>query len=282
MKKISLCVALFLAMSTMVCAETVNIWLGDSSGNPLTSIDVASGSNFNVSIWYQTDDAWAHNAIALLVGFDRATAIGTGASPLDGKISLVGVNNISFPIVLANKLGGGFSATTGDRPYGVKLALGATLGSTVTASSAVKVADVTLTNNIPASTSYDMTIWNAGTGARWTSFVPMMSYLRRDATPAVLTVNSTGSSGGPVVGTNNKAVLDSIMTTAAPNYTWVLWGKVSNRTAGTFDIDDGSGVIIHVSGTNSVSNGDYVSVKGSLNPATKTLTSQGITIHLDL
>ncbi len=69
------------------------------------------------------------------------------------------------------------------------------------------------------------------------------------------------------------------MTDAAGDYTWVLWGRVSNRTADTFDIDDGSGVIIHVSGTNTVADGDYVSVKGTLDVGTTTLTSQEITKH---
>ncbi len=70
------------------------------------------------------------------------------------------------------------------------------------------------------------------------------------------------------------------MTTAAANYTWVFWGEVSNVAAGTFDIDDGSGVIIHVvAAGHSQINGDYVSVKGSINVPTTTLTSQEITQH---
>jgi hypothetical protein len=84
----------------------------------------------------------------------------------------------------------------------------------------------------------------------------------------------------PVVGTSNKAVLDAIMTDAAPNYSWVLWGKVSERTESGFKIDDGSGVSITVSADgNTVADGDYVSVRGNLDASTKTLTSQEITKH---
>ena len=83
----------------------------------------------------------------------------------------------------------------------------------------------------------------------------------------------------PTVGIINRAVLDDMTTSVADDYTWVLWGMVSNRTASTFDIDDGSGVIIHVSGTNTVSDGDYVSVKGTLDIGTSTLTSQEIVVY---
>ncbi len=67
-----------------------------------------------------------------------------------------------------------------------------------------------------------------------------------------------------VMGASNKAVLGTLMTQIAPNYMWVLWGKVSNATASAFDIDDGSGVVIHVNGANTLSNGDYVAVQGTL------------------
>lgn len=84
----------------------------------------------------------------------------------------------------------------------------------------------------------------------------------------------------PVVGITNMAVLDPIMTTAVYNYDFVLWGMVSQRTASGFKIDDGSGVIISVDAPdNTVTNGNYVSVKGTLNLLTKTLTSREITVY---
>ncbi len=283
MKTFRLLCILFLTATALtgVCdAQTVDFWFGDISGSPVTSVDVAQGSTFDVSIWYQTSDAWTHNALELLVGFDRTTSIGTGAIPLDGEISLVSASNISFPIVLANNVGGGYSGSVGDRPYGARLAVGAALGTTVTAASPVRIADVSLTNDaIPGSDYYDVTIWDAAADSRWTSFLAMMSGINRDASAAVLRVNSTGGAVKPIVGANNRAVLNAIMTDAAGDYTWVLWGQVSNRTADTFDIDDGSGVIVHVSGTNTVADGDYVSVKGTLDVGTTTLTSQEITKH---
>ncbi|MCE5199725.1 MAG: hypothetical protein ABFD54_15225 [Armatimonadota bacterium] len=69
-----------------------------------------------------------------------------------------------------------------------------------------------------------------------------------------------------VVGASNKAVLDSIMTTAAPKYDWVLWGRVHVVDENTFTIDDGSGVFITVNATGHGLEGTpYVSVKGTLN-----------------
>ena len=277
-----LCILLLTAtaLTGVSHAQTVDFWFGDAAGTPVTSVDVDYGNTFDVAIWYQTSDAWQHNAVELLVGFDRATSIGTSAIPLDGELSLVSVSNISFPIVLANNAGGGYSGSAGERPYGAHLALGATLGTTVTASSPVKVADLTLSNDaIPGSDYYDLQIWDAGVGNRWTSFGVMFSDIRRSGGGggSSLRVNSVGGPVKPIVGTSNKAALDAIMTDAASDYTWVLWGLVSNRTAGAFDIDDGSGVVIHVTGTNDIADGDYVSVKGTLDVDTQTLTSQEIT-----
>ncbi len=205
-------------------AQSVDMWFGDSEGNRLTSVNVAQGDTFGVSIWYQTSDTWEHNAIELLVGFDRATSVGSAATPIDGEIALVGVDNISFPTVLANNLGGGFSPTAGDRPYGARLALGAALGNTVTAVSPVRIADIVLRNQaIPEGGFYNMTIWNAGDGVRWTSFAPMMSSVRRDATPDTLTVNSV----------------------SVPEYTIEQWKKLADGELGklvgaevTIDVGD--------------------------------------------
>ncbi|MHB9035421.1 MAG: hypothetical protein ACYC64_02050 [Armatimonadota bacterium] len=92
----------------------------------------------------------------------------------------------------------------------------------------------------------------------------------------------TARQNPPTVGANNKSVLDSIMTSAAGKYIWVLWGKVTAIDADTFSIDDGSGVSIKVVAPGyTVVGGDYVSVKGTLDVGATppTLTSQEITKH---
>ena len=148
-----------------------------------------------VSLTYQYGTTltavWTHNAIELLAGFDQATSEGTAAVPVSGELGLVSVSNISFPIVLENDLGGGYSPTSGLRPYGVHLALGTALGTTMTATSPVGVATITIQNTaIPTGESYNMTIWNAGQGYSWTSYIPMFSDVLRDASTVTLTVNS--------------------------------------------------------------------------------------------
>lgn len=181
--------------TSMAMAQGVNFWFaqqGDPSGTSIGTINVEEGSSFSISLWYQTSDSWAHNAVELLVGFDRAASFGAGAVALDHKLTLQGTSGITFPNVLANNLGGAYSQSSGDRPYGAHLALGAALGTTVVASSPSRIANLTLVNAaIPAGNYYDMVIWDAGAESRWTSFATMRSNIRRDSTAAVLRVNST-------------------------------------------------------------------------------------------
>ena len=161
------------------------------------------------------------------------------------------------------------------RPYGF-VARGATFVNG--APGQKKLCSFELSNQMTVPDDFQyVVVSNLAGGASYSSAWKHGTALFEDAY-ALKIVNSAGVL--PVVGTTNKAVLATIMTTAAANYTWVFWGRVSNVAAGTFDIDDGSGVVIHVvAAGHSQSNGDYVSVKGSINPATKTLTSQQITTH---
>lgn len=184
-------------LSGTVSAQNINFWFaqqGNPSGASIDSIDVEVGSPFTVSLWYQTSDAWLHNAVELMVGFDRTMLEGSDAIPLDGKITYVGASNMSFPIILANTVGGGYGAA-GERPYGAHLAVGAALGTNVTASMPVRIADLTLKNtSIPVGGYYDVVIWDAGSGSRWTTFATRRDDIRRDAQMAVLRVNSISGS----------------------------------------------------------------------------------------
>jgi hypothetical protein len=82
-----------------------------------------------------------------------------------------------------------------------------------------------------------------------------------------------------VVGTANKSVMDPIIASVTASYDFVLSGVVSERTAYGFKIDDGSGVAVTVDAPgNTVSNGSFVSVKGTLNPVSRALASQEITV----
>ncbi|MHB9037571.1 MAG: hypothetical protein ACYC64_12965, partial [Armatimonadota bacterium] len=86
----------------------------------------------------------------------------------------------------------------------------------------------------------------------------------------------------PTVGTSGKTLKDMLTSDVAANYSWVFWGRVGSRTADSFTIDDGSGVSVFVEAScNTIADGDYVSVRGSLDLSTNppTLTSNLVTRH---
>lgn len=69
----------------------------------------------------------------------------------------------------------------------------------------------------------------------------------------------------PVVGTSIRSIFNQLMITAAANYQWVVWGKVTPIDANTFSIDDGSGVALQVVyASHGLTDGEFVSVRGSL------------------
>lgn len=182
-------------LPSAVDAQNVSFWFaqqGDPSGTSIQSMNVELGSPFTVSLWYQTTDSWQHHAVEVLVGFDRAMSWGAGATPLDGEITYVGASNIAFPIVLASNVGGAYSQSTGERPYGAHLALGAALGTTVTAATPTRIGDITLKNEaIPIGSYRDVVMWKAGAESRWSTYALRKSDIRRDVQMASLRINST-------------------------------------------------------------------------------------------
>jgi len=73
----------------------------------------------------------------------------------------------------------------------------------------------------------------------------------------------------PIVGTKQASLRDAISSTAAANYDWVLWGKVTVIDNDSFTIEDGSGVGVKVIATgHGLGNTNYVSVRGSLDVGT--------------
>jgi len=66
---------------------------------------------------------------------------------------------------------------------------------------------------------------------------------------------------------------------AAVSYDFVLSGVVSQRTAYGFKIDDGSGISVAVDAPgNTVADGRFVLVRGTIDPVTMTLTSHQIDV----
>jgi len=233
------------------------------------------------------------NLFDVMVGFAKSNAASYGAGVIgdaaDTKLQLVStLANIRDSInasygqiratayadksVVLNATGRETPGVFGGMPFGFDVREGKS-GSSVPVGS-INLFSFTLKNNMPAGQTQHVvvsttqpvansfaTAWKNGTtlaGASWD-----------------LVITSKSGQALPQMGAPNKAALDTIMSTAAAKYTWVLWGKVSGKNGDNFSIDDGSGVVISVIGTagNSIANGDYVSVKGSLSGTTLTATS---------
>lgn len=71
------------------------------------------------------------------------------------------------------------------------------------------------------------------------------------------------------IGLSNRAACDAVMNTASSNWRFAICGKATVVDSDTFDLDDGSGVIIRVTATShNLVTGNIVRATGALNPAT--------------
>ena len=290
-----LVVAMTLAIAGSGALAATSVWLSTDgvNGARISGDTLTAAPGATVTLYCFIDSNDTGNTYEVMVGYDRSAAATYGAGVgtfQDGKLALLsGKSDIEATIpayfdvlksaVLVASAREDSNTNIGGRPYGF-VARGATrtngaLGKKMIFSFQLRNQMTTaqehqyvVISNLQGGNSYS-TAWKHGTALR-------------ECTYALEVVNGSAL---PTVGATNKAVLDAIMTEAVPNYIWVLWGKVGNlnASAGTFDIDDGSGVTIHVSASASdiaskgVGNSSYVAVRGTLNVSTKTITSQGIT-----
>ena len=278
---------------------TTTFWLSqDAAGTPIPADQLVVPQGGTVTLYCIMNSDDVGNTYEAMVGYDTsdATVNGAGVDTNDGaakKLVLSSSKNdivasidsffdvfttvgfASQGVVLDASGREPSNAELGGRSYGF-VARGATLVNG--APGQKKLCSFQLSNQMttPGDSQY-VVVSNLAGEASYSSAWKHGTALFEDAY-ALRVVNSAGDL--PEVGTSNRAALEAIMNSAAPKYVWVLWGKVSNVAAGTFDIDDGSGVIIHVVAPgHSQSNGDYVSVKGSIDVGTQTLTSEEITTH---
>jgi hypothetical protein len=270
----------------------------DALGTPIAGDTINASPGQSITLYCIMDSSDPGNTFEVMVGYDLSTSstYGAGTEQTGGRLALLSgksaiISSInSFFDVFTDPQFAGISApqksvvmyasgredsnsSIGGRPYGF-----AVRGAKYTNTSPGKKAlfSFTLRNDMTVSGQDQYVVVSKSAGGK--SFASAWKYgLVLDEDDYALKIHN--ASALPVITASNKAVLDAIMTTAAPNYLWVLWGVVSNRTATTFDINDGSGVIIHVTGSNSVANGNYVGVKGTLTPSTHTLASQSITVY---
>ena len=309
MKKVYLTFALAVAMVAIVGSglfATTTFWFSqDAGGTPIggNELVVPQGGTVTLYCIMSSDDVG--NTFEAMVGYDTSDASthGAGVDTNDGaakKLTLLTSQNdivtsidsffdvfttvgyASQQVVLDASGREVANPQLVGRPYGFVVRSST---STNGAPGQKALCSFELSNNMvaPADEQYVVVSSDLAGGNSFSSAWKHGLSLFEDAY-ALKIVNE--GTGGPVVGANNKAILDTIMTTVAASYTWVFWGEVSNVAAGTFDIDDGSKdnvgdpVIIHVVAPgHGQSNGEYVSVKGSIDVGTRTLTSQEIVVQ---
>jgi len=296
MKRIYFWLAVTVVLSVACGAQAATtMWLSQStSGTPIIG-DVNISPGASIPLYCFINSSEIGNTFEIMVGYDKsdATMYGVGKDTNDGefkKLSLVssaadisGSEDGTYFDVLRSALldasgRESLNADIGGRPYGF-VVRGATRTN---AGLSNKLAfSFTLRNDMAGSGDSQYVVLSNYSGGNSFSSAWEYGTALGESACSIKLVNSASL---PKVGTTNKAVLDSIMTNAVSQYTWVLWGKVSDCTSAGFKLDDSSGVIITVDAAgNSVANNDYVSVSGTLavdlEARTATLTSQSITKH---
>lgn len=159
-------------------ASALRFWIsraGDST--PITEMVVAPGESFTLSVWIQHSPEKVQG-IEVMFGYDRATSMGTGATPLDHKIVLdgtldtavvQGLTDLGPPVKTLEGARG-----TGTRPYGLRyVVLSAT--AKVDTSAGVNVFDIKLKNAglMPGDSPYDLYIWDFGSGPSRTTLATL-------------------------------------------------------------------------------------------------------------
>lgn len=289
-KVFMLAVAVSLALCCSGAFAVTTMWLCDSaSGTPIAgdAINVPSGGTVTLYAFLDSGGA-VGNTFEMMVGYDTSTisTYGTGGAGVSGKLTLNGtpsVNSSFFDVFTT----AGYASkqlvlnATGREASNVAL-VGRPFGFVARAAKSTNGAvanqfcfSFVLNNTMPAGGTQKVVLSQSAGGNSYCDAWKYGTTLYED--DYVLTVNSVSAQAKPAVGTAGKSLKDTLTGLAQGNYDWVLWGTVSKKTGSGFDIDDGSGVTVHVVSTsNAVVNGDYALVKGSLvvgNPPTLTATS---------
>lgn len=150
----------------------------------ITDLNIGSiGSTFDLTVCMQiVGFQFPVSAVDAFVGFDKANSNLASATPLDGVIGLNGTLaaaitnfNANLPIHLKALTGGetkdGF-ASDSIRPYGVDVDLFSDFNTEVDlGNDPVALFDISLTNLNLSNGTYQLVLWDAGTGAVNTSLI---------------------------------------------------------------------------------------------------------------
>ena len=293
-----LAVAVAIASASSGALAATNFWLSeDALGTPITA-DVLVGSGDSKTLYCFIDSSDIGNTFEIMVGYDRSSATGYGpgvsGDAMDGKLSLASAQpdiTASLPagfnvirstayadkaVVLNSSAREAANANIGGRPFGFVVREAQLVNA---APGQVQCFSFTLQNDmVVEGDSQWVVLSNLAGGDSFSDAWKFGTTLNEDADAIRIVTGAAGPK--PEVGVSNKAILDALTTTAAPNYIWVFWGKVAVVDADNFTMDDGSGVIITVVAPSpGLSSGAYVSARGTLDVGTKTVTSQEITTY---
>jgi hypothetical protein len=165
-----------LTLLSLSPASALQFWITKAGDNtPITELMVAPGDVINLSVWFQHDVEV--KGLEVMLGWDRANARGTSATPLDRKIELNGNVNSAVTNIMTDLGSPIFKALAGAtgsgvRPWGLRIVFSSTAGIDVSAGK--KVFDISLKNTglMPGDSPYPVVIYHAGSDARsYTSFV---------------------------------------------------------------------------------------------------------------
>jgi hypothetical protein len=191
-------------------------------GDGITALEVPTGGTLSLSVWYRFDPVapagFDYGILSLFVGYDRATAAGPGATPLDGRLSLVSASGVTgtahAPIATSDPSGGSdpFGQPSGSaRPFGIAAAFqvgtvdggGNPIPYTGTGATPVRLLDLTLSAaGLPTGESANLVIYSSGDPAA----ADLSTYIDGQAGGAPFRIQPAGSTTLRVTGASAAAV----------------------------------------------------------------------------
>lgn len=276
-----LVVATALALATGAHAATT-MWLStDTAGTPIPgdSINVPSGGTVQLHAFLNSADAG--NVFEMMIGYDNsnATTYGAGVDTNNGgskKLTLASTEAAieasmpaSFTVLKSAVLDASgresLNSYIGGRPYGF---VGRAATYANAAPGKIECFAFTLQNNMASGDFHYVVLSSSANGNSYCDAWKFGTTLSESS--YALKVVSGSATPKSTYGVSGKTLNDTMMSTAASNYNWVMWGSVKQVIdANTLTIDDGSGVIVKVSKTaHGRAVGDYVSARGTLDLST--------------
>ncbi len=149
---------LALGACSLASAQVSFYFTAQGSSNPITSVDLSGPTDMvNLSVWYQTPDAFAHVGLDTFVGYDRTT---DGTTRLDNKLTLNNFTVVApYTQLSANQEAG---AGSGTRPFGLDWEGTTGVGVTISSTNPVHLLDVTLQANFNPGDTEDVVIYTTG------------------------------------------------------------------------------------------------------------------------